>query len=93
MTHIPNLNSKVAVVAGARHGPGRDIVLALGESGATVYNVGVQGERRPISFRGWDETLPAVAAIIYILIKPSHPVKRWKPLQTLGLRGIARREM
>ena len=33
---------------------------------STDYNVGVQGERRPISFRGWDETLPAVAAIVYI---------------------------
>jgi NAD(P)-dependent dehydrogenase (short-subunit alcohol dehydrogenase family) len=37
---MPDLKSRIAVVAGASRGAGKGIALALGEAGATVYVVG-----------------------------------------------------
>ena len=37
---VPNLDGKVALVAGATRGAGRGIAVALGEAGATVYCTG-----------------------------------------------------
>jgi len=42
----PNLNGRIALVAGATRGAGRGIAVALGEAGATVYCTGRSSRKR-----------------------------------------------
>lgn len=43
----PDLQGKIALIAGATRGAGRGIAIALGEAGATVYCTGRSSGKRP----------------------------------------------
>jgi NAD(P)-dependent dehydrogenase (short-subunit alcohol dehydrogenase family) len=50
----PDLEGKIALVAGATRGAGRGIAIALGEAGATVYNrprtAGLKRSKKPLNW-------------------------------------------
>ncbi|HSD57679.1 MAG TPA: SDR family oxidoreductase [Methanotrichaceae archaeon] len=60
---IPNLNGKVAIVAGATRGAGRGIAVELGAAGATVYVTG-RSTRQSSSSMGRPETIEDTAEMI-----------------------------
>jgi len=63
----PDLNGKIALVAGATRGAGRGIAIALGEAGATVYCTGrssrKRSRRRPAT-PGRPETIEETAELV-----------------------------
>ena len=60
---MPNLQGKIAVVAGATRGAGRGIAAMLGEAGATVYVTG-RSVRGQLSDMGRTETIDETAEIV-----------------------------
>jgi NAD(P)-dependent dehydrogenase (short-subunit alcohol dehydrogenase family) len=59
----PDLQGRVALVAGATRGAGRGIAVALGESGATVYCTGRSSRGRPAT-PGRPETIEQTAEMV-----------------------------
>lgn len=63
----PDLNGKIALVAGATRGAGRGIAVALGEAGATVYCTGRSSRRRSRRYPatpGRPETIEETAELV-----------------------------
>lgn len=63
MYRAPNLEGRIALVAGATRGAGRGIAVALGEAGATVYCTG-RSTRRHRATASRPETIEETAELV-----------------------------